>query len=200
ANRAHPMWVHFETFHVNMQPTYATKYPPGQSLFLALGQRLFGHPWYGVVLSVSFMCACICWMLQGWLPLRYAMWGSLLAVIQFGLFSYWINSYWGGALAAAGGALVLGSLPRLARSERASVALLGACGIALLANTRPYEGLITLVASTVALMWWREKLKRPWLALFRTRVVVPAALLLFFVALAMGYYNYRVTGKPWVMP
>src|SRR5262249_25353994 len=172
------MWVHFETFHVNLKPTYATKYPPGQSLFLALGQKLFGHPWYGVLISVSLMCACICWMLQGWLPLRFACWGSLLAILQFGLYSYWINSYWGGALAAAGGALVLGALPRLARREDAATVLLGACGIALLANTRPYEGLITILATAVALLWWRRKLRRPWGSLFKAQVLIPPAVLL----------------------
>lgn len=200
SNPAHPMWVHFETFHVNQQPTYATKYQPAQSLFLALGQKILGHPWYGVLLSVSLMSACICWMLQGWLPLGYALFGTLLAVCQFGLAGYWINSYWGGALPAAGGALVLGAIPRLTRRSGISASLLGSLGIALLANTRPYEGCVVTCVSCVALLWGRKKNHRGWSDLLRARVVVPAALVLCSTAIWMGYYNYRVTGKPWVMP
>ena len=36
------MWVFFETFHENFQPTYSTKYPPGQSLVLAAGRSFSG--------------------------------------------------------------------------------------------------------------------------------------------------------------
>src|SRR5882724_10155128 len=37
--------------------------PPAQPLFLAFGQKVFGHPWCGVLLSVGIVCACISWML-----------------------------------------------------------------------------------------------------------------------------------------
>ena len=200
ANPPHPMWVHFETVHVNQQPTYATKYQPGQPLLLALGQILFGHPWYGVLLSVGVMCGCICWMLQGWLPPRYAVLGSLLAVIQFGVTSYWMNSYWGGALGAIGGALVLGALPRLVKQPRRSAAVAGVAGAAVLGLSRPYEGLVLVLTTMAALLWWRHREGRPLNELIAVRNTAAPALLACLFASWIGYYNYQVTGSPWLLP
>src|SRR6266436_10192956 len=48
ANPTHPMWVHFETFQVIQVPTYVSKYYPAQGVFLAIGQVVFSHPFWGV--------------------------------------------------------------------------------------------------------------------------------------------------------
>jgi hypothetical protein len=193
----HPMWLFFQTYHINMQPTYASKYPPAQSAFLALGIRLFGHPWYGVVITVSLMCGCICWMLQGWVPAGYALLGGLFAFLQFGVSHYWIDSYWGGAVPAIGGALVFGALPRLARRGAASVACAAAVGIAILANSRPFEGFVLVfLASAAAILWTWGRLGI-WL---HPAIVVPFAVILISTAGAMAYYNFRLTGSPTTLP
>ena len=40
ANPTPVMWVHFETIHVDMLPTYMSMYFPGQALVLAAGKVL----------------------------------------------------------------------------------------------------------------------------------------------------------------
>src|SRR5437879_10125920 len=64
ATPTHPMWIHFERFHVNQKPTYSSMYYPGQRPFLAVGKVLFGIPFWGVWLSVGLMRWSSCWRLQ----------------------------------------------------------------------------------------------------------------------------------------
>jgi hypothetical protein len=198
-NPPHPMWVHFETFHENFLPTYASKYPPGQALFMAFGQKFLHHPWFGVCLSFGVMCACICWMLQGWLPPVYALLGTLIAIGQIGIFGYWMDSYWGGAVPAIGGSLVLGAMARLAKRSSASAATLGALGMMILANSRPYEGLALSLGAVLGLLWWRRRTGRL-AGLWAARVLIPAVLVCLAGTAWTGYYNYRLTGDPLLMP
>ena len=101
-NPTHPLWRHFESFHVIQRPTYASKYPPGQGLILAAGQVAFGSPAVGVWLSTAMVCAAIVWMLRGWVPPRWAILGGLLAATHPLILS-WNRCYWGGGVAAVGG-------------------------------------------------------------------------------------------------
>ena len=206
ANPPHPMWLSFETFHVNWFPTYSSIYPPAQGAILAIGQ-LLGTPWIGVLLSAAAMCSAIAWMLQAWMPSRWALLGGVLAAIKFGVASYWMNSYWGGAAAAIGGALVLGALGRISKHPTAKNGLVLGFGIAILANSRPYEGLLFCVPAAAWFIWWlvtAENRSAPHTvassARARAKVLVSVLIVLTAAAAFMGYYNWRLTGNALLMP
>lgn len=194
-NPTHPMWMFFETMHVLEQPTYASMYPPAQAGFLALGQVLTGMPWAGVILSMAVFSAVLLWMLRGWLPPGWALLGAGLAIVRLGLFSYWMNSYWGGAPAAIGGALVAGAVPRIVKRRRWREAVLLGIGLVLLANTRPFEGLMFSLPFGIYLLI--RMLRRP--AAFLP-VAIPLAAVLAAGTAWLGYYNWRVTGDPAQFP
>jgi hypothetical protein len=201
SNPTHAMWMSFESFHINWFPTYASKYPPSQGAVLAIGQ-LLGLPWAGVLLSVAAMCAAILWMLQGWLPARWALLGGGLAALKFGISSYWVNSYWGGAVAAIGGALVLGAMPRTVKRARTRDALLLGLGLAILANSRPFEGLLLAVPVAVwFLCWFAGRTKSaPTLRTRVVRVLLPVCAVLAMTLVFTAYYNWRVTGNALLFP
>jgi hypothetical protein len=201
ANPTPVMWTHFETVQETMHPTYMSMYFPAQGLALAAGKALFGHPWFGILCVTALMCAAFCWMLQAWLPPAWALLGGVLVVLRIGLFSYWINTYTGGGcIAALGGALVMGALPRLTRTARTRYGVLLATGIALLALCRPYEGLLLSIPVGLVLGRWMlfGKNRPPAVVLLR-RAVFPLALIAAALAW-LGYYDYRAFGSPLTLP
>ena len=195
------MWTHFESIHITMQPTYQSMYFPGQGLILAAGKVLFGDPWVSLLIVSALMCAALCWMLQAWLPANWALLGGAIAVLRLGVFSYWTNTYHAaGSLGALGGALILGGLPRLMKTARIRYATLTGIGIAILALTRPFEGLLLCLPVAIMLGRWMWKGKnRPKPAAMARLVVLTLAFGVAAVAW-MGYYDYRAFGNPLTPP
>ncbi|HEX4275198.1 MAG TPA: hypothetical protein VHZ74_07590 [Bryobacteraceae bacterium] len=188
-NPPHPLWPFFESVYILQQPTYASKYPPGQGLAMAMGQWLLGNPWFGVWLSCGALAAALCWALQGWLPRGWELVGFLIS-LDLCLFSYWMNSYWGGAVAGIGGALVIGAYARRAGGRSAGWTF--GAGTVILLLTRPYEGF--LLAAPVAVALWVNTRQQ------RVRVWIP---ILTMVAAGFGwtaFYDHRVTGHALRMP
>jgi hypothetical protein len=204
SNPTPPAWQHFETFHVNMTPTYHSKYPVAQGIGLAFGEMVFHQPWIGVYFSTALLCGAICWALQAFLPAGWALLGGLLATVRIALLSYWMNSYWGGSMAALGGALALGALVRLfdqPRTERSRLLLASGFAVFLLilANSRPYEG---FAFSLPLLVYFVYKVGR---GMLRRDVTLGSTLLPVVVIgmaglAAMGYYNLRTTNDPLLLP
>ncbi len=200
ANPTHPMWKHFESMHVFHHPTYASKYPPAQGLILAAGILLGGDPLVGVWLATGFAAAACCWMLLAWVPHRWAAIGGVLFALHPGIQLVWGQSYWGGAIAFAGGALVLGSYQRILIRPRVRDAVVMAAGAAVLANSRPYEGcvLCLLVAIATLVHWTRHGW--PSLSVLVMRLVLPQAIVLAAVGTWMLHYNRVVTGHAFRLP
>jgi hypothetical protein len=199
-NPTHEMWRHFESRAVNHLPTYQSMYPPGQGLFLALGQWLTGHPIAGVWISMALACGATCYLLQGWFPPRWALLGALLAALHGRMLLEWGGTYWGGSVAMLGGALVFGALRRIRTRPRVRDSFLFALGLALLANSRPFEGLVASIPALIVLAAWLVTGERFAPGIRLARVAAPILALLAATAAGMAYYNFRVSGSPWRLP
>lgn len=188
ANPPHEFSRFFETFFVLQQPTYSSIYPLGQGIALAAGWMLFGHPWAGVLMSTAALCSLCYWMLRGWTTPGWALAGGLLAVLEFGPLSQWMNGYWGGSFGAAAGCLVFGALPRLRVNPNwRNAALLGA-GFAIHFLIRPYESIFLAISVAVFVAFWPPKTNRIVLGLVFAAMLVPALSLTLL-------QNRRVTDK-----
>ena len=196
-NPSHPLAPHFEATYVLQHPTYASVYPPGHGIFMGVAQ-LFGlHPWYGVLAEVSLMTMAIAWMLDAWFPARWVLLGAILAVLRLGV---WMTSYWGGALTVIGGALVLGALKKIWEAPRLHHGLTLGLGMIILANTRPYEGLLCSLVAICMLAMLLLRSSGPSRRLISKTVLIPLTGCLAVGAAWTAYYDWRVTGDPLLMP
>ncbi len=214
-NPTHPLWMFFESMHIVHEPSYASMYPPGQGMALAIGYWL-GHPIVGVWLSVAAMASAVYWMLLGWVPRRWALLGGAMAVLKWTILGraapmavagYFSQTYYGGAVQAIGGALLFGGLARIVGVRAACAkpsavnAVIMAFGVALLANTRPFEGMMLSLPAAVILLAWL--VRRPVAERMQAikRVVVPAGVVIVLMVAFIATYNQQVTGKvsklPW---
>ena len=189
-----------ETFDELMVPKYISKYPPCQGLVLAFGKKIFEHPAFGVWISVALMCMAVYWMLYGWMPRRWALIGGLVNVIQFGIFSYWSQGYCGGAIAAMGGALFFGSIPRILKNQRIIDLVCFCLGVALLVFSGPSEdilwiSLFAFVALSRKLSWRNIDL-----SLVVRKSAVPVSIGVMAIVILAGTYNSCVTGNPFRSP
>jgi hypothetical protein len=199
-NPALPFARHFESMHIMVQPHYASAFPAAPAVFLALGSVLFGSAWAGVLLGVAFMCGATFWALGGWLPRRWALVGAGVLALRLGVSSYWTNSYWGGAVAAAGGALVLGALTRILKQPNWRYALVMALGLTILGHSRPYEGGILGLGACIVLAVYLARDGRWRQAAVLRNIAAPLGAALLVAAVWTLWYFRAVTGNPFVLP
>jgi hypothetical protein len=196
ANPPHPMSVFFDDVQIVQYPEYVSARLPGTAVFLWVGQVLLGHPWFGVCVAVAAMCAAFYWMLLGWTRPLWALIATILFALRFGIFSYWMNSYWPGSPAALGGALVLGATPRLYRRPTILMPFVYAIGSVILVLNRPAEGILFIAPTAVAIpiAWFRGR--RPIRFGEIAKAVVPIAGVAALSLAGLLWYNSATTGCP----
>lgn len=205
ANPAPPLPEFFESFHILVTPVYASMYPVGQGLVLAAGQLLLGHPWWGVFFAVGLMAAAVAWLLRAFAPPRWAAAGSVAFGLIYGVEHYFMNSYWGAALATAGGAVMAGAvarivLPREGPRRPALYGFLVGAGAGVLLHTRPWEGFCAALPAALVLAGWLVRSRWQTFGRRLRRVGLPAVLTVSVAGAALLGYDARVTGDPWKPP
>ena len=191
-NQTHALWESFETLHVIQVPTYASKFPPAPSAVVALGQTIYGNPIWGSWLANVAAALAVYWMFAAWLPRRWAFAGGLLTILN-PVVLFWGGSYLACATGLAGAALSIGAGRRIIRRGGWLNGVILAVGFGILANTRPFEGLLfAILTITWILLRTRGSLLRS-----AAKGALPAGLAILAF---MAYYNWRVTRNPLELP
>ncbi|MFT3882252.1 MAG: hypothetical protein QM703_21700 [Gemmatales bacterium] len=197
ANPTPAGWEHFESFHINVVPSYCSKYQPGMGLVLALGQ-LLGHTYLGVLLALVLATLALNWMFHQWLSPRWAMIASLLAC--FGLCGNWSDCYFvGGTLAVIAGAILLGMYRVLKRRDvRWFDGMILAGCLVLFFWTRPFEGAIVSFIVGIPLLY-RIIARQGMAAIFWP--LIPTGLIVLLPAVwFQAELNHACTGSYTTLP
>lgn len=199
ANPTPEVWKPLQTFHVILEPAYASKYPLGLGMMIAAGWLLFGTPIAGSWLVAGVCAASLTWMLAGGTSRRWALFGGVLFALHPAMQTTWSQSLFGGWLTAAGSALLVGGVLRLRRRPSIHVSFMLGIGVGLLALTRPFEGLIcTILAAAFLWFSWqgtvRMRFRRAYQAAGYAMLPVAAVLLL------IGLQNKATTGQFTTLP
>jgi hypothetical protein len=91
-------------------------------------------------------------MVREWINARYGFIAALIVILRYGLFSFWVNSYWGGAFTALGGVLLLGGFKAVKSRPNLLNGVAVGLGVIILMTTRPYEGMLFAVPFGAALI------------------------------------------------
>src|ERR1051326_518635 len=185
----------FDTFHVLIHPAYVSKYFPVQGLFLAIGEKIARDPGLGIWLSSGLACATLVWMLQAWINSTWALLGGFVIAVQFGIYSYWSQTYWGGMATALGAALFFGALRRLWDHFSWQNSIWLSLGLVILANSRPTEGLLAALPGTFLFFYQLTKNRRWHENGFWLKLVLPCLAVLAVGAFLSGSYNRAITGS-----
>jgi hypothetical protein len=193
ANPPHPLGRFFESPQMLFLPKYAPKYPPGQALVLALGEKLLGAPYSGVLISGALMMFLLTMTLVAWTSPGPGIAVSVVLGLLFLPPMYWVYSYWGGCLAAAGGSAVLLAVALFRRDRPVAAGIVFGIGALTLFLTRPYEGgVLTAVATTI----FGFRLGLTGMRMFFLSAVPMLAIGLLWA----GWYNAAITGNPFRLP
>ena len=186
---------HFESLYVLAEPALASRFPPMQSVFLALGMAM-GNAIMGVWIACAFWGTALfalCRELSG----RTTAWCLtglwLLFLTQD---HYWVDSYWGGAAAAWAGTLTLLGAVKFRKCPEARACALWASGVIVLSLTRPFEGALFALATLWPMVPADDANRR---ARLRRLTVTTATTGLIALSVNMAY-NAAVTGDALLFP
>lgn len=203
-NPTPPCAENFDSFHTLVRPTYQSKYPPLPGIMFALGQGVAGDFIVGAWISLGMLAAAGCWMFQAFVPARWALLGGLMLAshpsILFVVTYNWSQAYWAAGATAAAGALVYGAVGRIRRGGSPRHFLILGIGLLMLANSRPFEGLlVSLPAAALMGAWIFCQFHSAGVGSTILQLT-PLLIVLGLGIAAMLAYFQRVTGNPLRMP